>query len=678
VKPRIFRGYGITDGLNGKIVKSVSEGPDGTVWVVNLGQVHWLQEQNTPKIERVGFRIPGAWCNFVDRNGAAWVGALGDGVYRYRDASWFHYSSKQSVFALFQDRGGSVWAGFEDRLARVEGDVLQEIQPPAGLKTVDVRALADDSAGRLYVGLNGGGLLRHSGGQWTRFSKSDGLSDDRVWSLYVDAENTVWIGNYDKGLSRYKAGKTFHFSEPSFRLPKLVGSILEDNTGNLWLSSNRGIYRVAKTELNDLADGKGAALNTIHYGQRDGLATSECMSGVQPVAWKGNDGRLWYATAAGVAVIDPSRLPINSVSPPIAIEEVFMDDTEAPKKSGVVTIPPGKHRLEIRFTALSLTAPEKLRFKYQLEGFDQNWVDVGTRRSAYFTAVQPGHYRFQVKGTNNDGVWSESNATLAVIVLPLYWQTGWFRASALALVAGLGLLGYHHRITTLKRERAAQEEFSRRLIESQEQERKRISAELHDGLGQSLLLIRNRAILNRDNSTPSLPSDAPAQFEAISEAALQAINEVRSIAYDLRPYELDRLGLTKALESIAQRAAAAGGFRTELELDLIDDLLPPEFEINLYRIVQEAVTNAVKYAQAKTLTLILKAQEHALRLVVRDDGRGFALANGLPDPSVKGGLGLVGISERARIMGGQANFESAPGQGTTLTVNIPLPNRERN
>ncbi len=678
VKPRIFRTYGVTDGLNAKIVKSVSQGPDGTVWVVNLGQTHWLQEQKSPKIERVDFSIPGAWCNLVDRNGVAWVGAMGHGLFRYRDESWFHYPSQQTVYALFQDRGGRVWAGFETGLARVEGDTLREIQAPAGLKTMDVRALADDSTGQLYAGLNGGGLLRSSGGAWTRFLKRDGLADERVWSLYVDAEDTVWIGNYDMGLSRLKAGKFFHFSGQSLRLPRLVGSILEDNYGNLWLSSNRGIYRVAKKELNDFADGKIDAINTIHYGQRDGLATSECMSGVQPVSWKGGDGRLWFATVAGVAVVDPALLPRNTVPPPIAIEEVLIDDVELPKQSGAVTVAPGKHRIEIRFTALSLTAPEKLRFKYQLQDFDPDWLDAGTRRSAHFTAVEPGRYQFRVKGCNNDGIWSESAATLAVVVLPHYWQTGWFRTGALALLSGLGLFGYHRRITTLKRERAAQEEFSRRLIESQEHERKRISGELHDGLGQSLLLIRNRAILGRDNSPSSSPSDAPAQFEAISEAALQAINEVRSIAYDLRPYELDRLGLTKALESIAQRSAAAGGFQTELDLELIDDLLPQEFEINLYRIVQEAVTNTVKYAQAKTLTLTLKAQEHALRLVVRDDGRGFDLANGLPDPSVKGGLGLVGIPERAKIMGGQANFESAPGQGTTLTVTIPLPNRERN
>jgi signal transduction histidine kinase/ligand-binding sensor domain-containing protein len=678
VRPRIFRTYGITDGLNARIVKSVSQGPDGTVWMLNQGRIHWLQEHSTSRVEAIPSDIPGAWCNLVDRHGVAWVGTLGAGVFRYRDGSWFHYPSKQTVFALFQDRSSSVWVGYEDGLARVEGDTLREIPAPAGLKTMDVRALADDSAGHLYVGLNGGGLLRSAGGEWTRLSKSDGLSDERVWSLHVDGEDTVWIGNYDKGLSRLKGGRVFNFTGPSLRLPRLIGSILEDNHGHLWLSSNRGIDRVAKKELNDYADGRIDAINTIHYTLRDGLATSECMSGVQPVAWKGTDGRLWFATVAGVAAVDPARMPLNAVPPPVAIEEVLMDDVATVKNATGVTIPPGKHRLEFHFTALSLTAPEKLRFKYQLENFDQEWVDAGTRRSAHFTAVAPGRYRFRVKGCNNDGVWSESTATLGVVVLPHYWQTEWFRASALALLSGLGLLGYHRRISTLKRERAAQEEFSRRLIVSQEQERKRISAELHDGLGQSLLLIRNRAILGRDHSPAALPADAPAQFEAISEAALQAINEVRSIAYALRPYELDRLGLTKALESIAQRAATAGGFRTELDLDLIDDLLPPEFEINLYRIVQEAVTNAVKYAQAKTLTLTLKSQEDSLRLTIRDDGRGFALASGLPDPSVKGGLGLDGISERARIMSGEANFESSPGQGTTLTLIIPLPNRERN
>ena len=182
--------------------------------------------------------------------------------------------------------------------------------------------------------------------------------------------------------------------------------------------------------------------------------------------------------------------------------------------------------------------------------------------------------------------------------------------------------------------------------------------------------------MGREQVVSSAGDTAP--LDAISEAALSAINEVRSIAYDLRPYELDRLGLTKAIESVVERAANAAGFRTELEIELIDDLLPPEFEINLYRIAQEAVTNAVKYARAQTLMLSLKAEGDALHLVIRDDGCGMANLNGMPGPSRKGGLGMVGISERAKIMSGQATFVSAPGQGTTLTVVIPLANYGRN
>ncbi len=675
VKPRLFTIYGIKDGLAGKVVRSITRGADGTVWMLNSDQINWLQEQTQPRVQRVQSDISWASCNLVGRDGTAWVGTLRNGLFRYRKGEWFHYPFERSVLNLFEDRGGVLWLGADHLLARVEGDAIRKIPSPDGGQ-LDVNAMADDSLGGLYLGLNGAGLLRYSRGEWTRFSKSDGLPDERVWSLYVDAENTVWMGGYDRGLARLKAGKIFSFSAPGLRLPGFIGSILEDNYGTLWLTSNHGIHTVSKKELNDFADGTSDAINTIRYTQRDGLATSECASSTQPVSFKGSDGRLWFATMSGVAVVDPSTLPHNTVPPPVAIEEVLIDDAETTKRDGLVTVPPGKHRIEIRFTALSLTAPEKLRFKYQLESFDPGWVDAGTQRVAHYTAVAPGRYRFRVQGCNNDGVWSETSANLAIAVVPYYWQTGWFIGLALASLLGVGVAGYHRRITTLKRERLAQAEFSRRLIESQELERKRISAELHDGLGQSLLLIRNRAVMGREQVVSSAGDTAP--LDAISEAALSAINEVRSIAYDLRPYELDRLGLTKAIESVVERAANAAGFRTELEIELIDDLLPPEFEINLYRIAQEAVTNAVKYARAQTLMLSLKAEGDALHLVIRDDGCGMANLNGMPGPSRKGGLGMVGISERAKIMSGQATFVSAPGQGTTLTVVIPLANYGRN
>ena len=306
----------------------------------------------------------------------------------------------------------------------------------------------------------------------------------------------------------------------------------------------------------------------------------ECGGGAQAAAWKTPDGKLWFATVKGLASVDPGKLRLNRLPPPVAIEEVLIDaqgcelagadgteliaprsTTGQPRQAAnpspittsqrrdstrplrVLVLPPRHDRVEFRFTGMSFLAPEKVCFRYQLEGYDRNWIEGGPQPAAYYTHLPAGRYVFHVTACNDNGVWHATGAKLGLWVLPHWWNTWWFR-----LLGGLALggtfFGWHEmRLHRVRRKRTAHETFSRQLIVSQENERRRIAGELHDGLGQNLVLIRNRAELGLRRFEP--PPALAGQLQEISRAGRQSLEDVRATAHALRPYELERLGLTR-------------------------------------------------------------------------------------------------------------------------------------
>ena len=724
LKPRVFKSYGIQEGLADKVVRSVAEDRDGRIWVLSAAGVNWIRPGQPDRVQKVDFEVPACWTVYPNQRGGVWIGTYANGLFRHDSKGLAPIEELRShVFqALFEDRAGVLWAGSSSELFTLDtkgAGPIKRISEAAGVSQIRPRAIAQDRQGRVYLGLNRGGLLRGNGSEWTRFSKEHGLVSDRIWSLYVDRDDTVWIGTYGSGLSRFQGGRFFNFSDPSLKLPRYVTSILEDDTGYLWFGSNQGILRVLRTELNELAETGRGELNVHWYGASDGLRTIECVGGIQPAAWKARDGRLWFATVSGVSVVDPSRLPFNARPPPVVIEEVAINheavegwtavnsgelsvisdqwsvasgqsfgavkvgprSTEAaahPDKSAlrtphsaVLQIPPGNRRLEIQYTALSFTAPEKVRFKYRLENLDEDWTDAGGRRTAYYQALRPGDYRFRVIACNNDGVWTDRGASLALTVLPHFWQTVWFRL-LLALVGAGSVLALHlRRVRRLNQARLAQEAFSRQLIESQENERKRMAAELHDGLSQELLVMKNRALMGLKHG--GNPLRMTEQFHEISTVATEAIRSVREIAQNLRPFQLDELGLTKAIEATLAKLNYSAGLQFRMKLDEVDGLFPPEFEIHFFRIVQECLNNIVKHSGATEAEVTVTKGSRQVRLVVRDNGKGFACPANATTGASRSGFGLNGLSERARLMGGHCEIKSQPGEGTAITVIIPLP-----
>jgi signal transduction histidine kinase len=298
---------------------------------------------------------------------------------------------------------------------------------------------------------------------------------------------------------------------------------------------------------------------------------------------------------------------------------------------------------------------------------EDEWVHVGARRVAYYSKLPPGRYRFAVSAANRDGLWSESSALLELKVLTPWWSSLWLRLVAAAALLAAAAWLVRRRVAQLQRAHTAQREFARLLIEGQETERARIAAELHDGIGQDLVVIKNRALLALQAS--GTPAPVRSELQQISAIITETLKEAREIAHNLRPYQLDRLTLTAAIKAAVSKAAQGSPVRFATEVRDVDGLLTPEAEINLYRIVQEATTNILKHSGATQATVNVGVEFGKVRLVVSDNGRG------LRQPAQTQGFGIRSMAERARVLGGALEIVSSPGEGTTLMVSAPVPDR---
>ncbi|HYM01203.1 MAG TPA: ATP-binding protein, partial [Blastocatellia bacterium] len=315
--------------------------------------------------------------------------------------------------------------------------------------------------------------------EFTTFTTKDGLTNDTIMAMYQDNDGDLWIGT-EGGLNRFRDGKFTAYTTRDGLFDDLTFQILEDNQGNLWMSCNKGIYRVAKKELNDFARGFIRSITSVPYGVADGMKSKECNGGVQPAGWKSHDGRLWFPTILGVVTVDPNNLGTNTHVPPVQVEK-FVAGRVSINRPTQVRLPPGDGSLEFHFTAPSFLAPEKVQFRYKLEGFDRDWVDAKTRRSAYYTNIPPGTYHFRVIAANDDGVWNTSGASVEIYLAPHFYQTFWFYAFGLLAFAATGTGLYRVRVNGLKiREKVLEKRVNERTAELQQEiaERKKIELAL--------------------------------------------------------------------------------------------------------------------------------------------------------------------------------------------------------
>jgi signal transduction histidine kinase/ligand-binding sensor domain-containing protein len=639
-------------------IYGVAEDASGRVWVTSRADP-FLWERGSFVRLRGHSWWPPDWVLTIEPDADGSVLATGPtGIFKV----WPHRGFERlgdglPVVDVLRDRRGTLWAATTGRgLLRRTPDGWAEVR---GLPSNDVKVVIESHDGALWVGTYGG-LARVSDGALRTWTTADGLSSDRIRSLHEDDAGVLWVGTYDGGLNRFADGRFVAIRKRDGLFDDGAFVILDGGDGRYWMSSNRGVYSVAKQELGAFAAGATKRVSSRAWRAADGMPSSECNGGRQPSGLRAGDGTLWFPTQRGIAVIDPFALSDNTVPPPVVVEEVATERRSI-ALGEPVTLHPGERRIAVRYTANTFVRPDGVRFRYQLAGHE-DWVDAGASRLAPYSYIPPGSYVLKIVAANSDGVWNQEGVALSIRVEPHWWQTGWFQAASslvvLALLAGV----YRQRVSSLKRRQVEQDVFARRLLDSQEAERKRIANEVHDGIGQTLAIIRTRAQLGLSEG------DAPSvrrHLEEISTVALDGIDDVRKVAHGLRPAQLETRGLTRALEALVRQASGSTGIGLDASIGEVDGVVARADEINVYRIVQEAISNMVRHSQARRGYITVEVRGRDLEIRIDDDGVGF-------DPLlVSGGLGLTGIVERARILGGRAAVRSSPGKGTSLVVHVP-------
>jgi signal transduction histidine kinase/streptogramin lyase len=674
LRRQFIRTYSVEDGLSHRNVYQVAKDAEGSIWIGAWDGSLSRFRNGCFATFGAADGLPGTAITalFPDRDGTLWVGCneelrVFDG-YRFRKPAAPQVPARATVNAVFRARDGALWMGLSRGLLRYSGGESKLFTVADGLAANDVRVIVESAGGGLWMG-GYGGLARFEDGRFRPCAACAGLGGENIRALYEDADGTLWIGTYDGGLGRLKSGKLTRYTVRSGLFSNGAFQILEDSRGNLWMSSNRGIYRAAKRELTDFAEGRRDAVTTAGYARVDGMKNVECNGGYAPAGTVAPDGSLWFPTQDGVAVIDPEKAPRNLTPPPVLIESVLLDRHPVPFDRPV-RVPPGAQSIEIQYTALSFIKPELVRFRYRLAELDSAWNEAGRRRTAFYSHVPPGHYVFEVTALSSDGVWNTAGRRLEISVAAPFYRTWQFEALLTLCAAGAVAFAWKWRVAPFERRQAEQRAFSRQLIDSQENERKRIAAELHDSIGQRLVVVKNLAMLFlRRQGQDDAAGGKFAAIEEISSEAGLAIAETREISYNLRPFQLDRLGLTKAVEALVRTASAASQTHFTTELETIDDALPEESRISFYPIVQECLNNIVKHSGASEAKVSIGRAGGQVVMSISDNGRGF-LAGAKVSAGSKSGFGLTGMAERASLLGGSFEIRSTPGNGTVATVTI--------
>jgi signal transduction histidine kinase/ligand-binding sensor domain-containing protein len=709
-----------SDGLSGDFIHDLFEDREGNIWVAtmngldrfrNLAVVTYSTKQGSDGA------VLGA------RDGSIWFGTY-DGLDRLNNGQVTVYRQRSiraiagvrevavsglpdhGLGSLFQDSVGRIWVGTRAGVGYLDHNRFISTAVPGGT----VGALTADSTGNLWIVNQNLGLFRLSpsnevqrfpwvilghkdpadplaldpflGGLWLGFyqggvvyfrdgqvrasySADNGLGEGQVNDLRIDRDGTLWAATQG-GLSRLKNGRVATLSSKNGLPCDTVHWTIEDDDHSVWLYMACGLVRIARSELDAWAaaseprpPGSGPAIHVTVFDSSDGVRTVADLGTYTPHVAKSN-GRLWFSTPTGLSVIDPRHLPFNKLSPPVHIEQLIAD-----RKTYQARLPPLVRDLEIDYTALSFVAPEKVRFRYKLEGHDRDWQDAGTRRQAFYNDLPPRDYHFRVTACNNSGVWNEAGASLDFSIDPAYYQTTWFRLLLLAAFLAVLAAMYQLRVRYLRRQ------FNIRL-EERVGERTRIARDLHDTLLQSFhgVLLKFHAATNL---LPGKPDEAKKTLETVINQARQVVVEGRDTVYGLRSSTVTTNDLARSISSLGEELAtgptgqSSPCFQVRVEGKAWD--LHPIVRDEVNRIACEAVRNAFLHAQAGRIEVEIRYDERQLRLRVRDDGKGM-------DPNVldegrAGHYGLPGMRERAKLIGGKLAVSSELDSGTEVELTVP-------
>jgi signal transduction histidine kinase/ligand-binding sensor domain-containing protein len=679
-------------------VRSFLADREGNLWVGTIGRglIRLRRAPLRAYGRDEGLSDSGFNAVFQDREGRVWLG--GDSLYWF-DGHRFHlFPGVTNVRAIAQTRDGDLWFGGYGGLQRWRLGVLSSFK----IEAWPVRAIYQDREGALWIGAlmeeHPGGLYRfregkldkvpgisdvnqiiedRDGGLWVSgiqkllymrgsktvvYDQKRGLPEHSV-DIHQDSTGTLWIASYGGGLTRLRDGRLTSITTNDGLPNNMLAGMLEDTRGNLWISSTQNIFCLRLKELNDLADGRISSVLPVSYGAAEGMRSSESDVG-SPAGLETHDGRIWFPTMRGVVAIDPTAG--NRLPPPVVLEEAWANKLML-ARNGRTSVPPGNNTLDFRFTALSFSAPEKLRFKYRLEPFDKDWVDTRTRRTAHYTNMDPGEYSFHVVAANNYGIWSDQEARVRFVLQPYFYQTNWFRAACAASMLILLWGAYQFRVRQLAHQ------FNMRL-EERISERSRIARDLHDTLLQSFqgLVFRFQAARYQ---LPDRPEEASGALDSALVSADQALAEGRSAIQELRSEPFNESKLERMLLDMGRELASSqNGEHGSPPLRVIAEgkrrPQRPMIGEEIYRIARELLRNAYRHAQARNIEAELRYDVDAFLLIVRDDGKGID-PKVLKDRGRAGHWGLPGMYERAEGIGARLDFWSETGAGTEVRLTVP-------
>jgi signal transduction histidine kinase/ligand-binding sensor domain-containing protein len=660
-------------------IQSICEDTNGIMWGATRNGVLISRTNGewSPALTNASFSGT-VICVAAGRDGAIWLGTRSGEVVRLMDTNYTIWnpeaaSADGSICALLPSSSGDLWI-ITSRIQRLHDGQLQDMHPTQGR----IFAIAEDAAGNIWIGAKGT-VMRFDGKDFVDESPRLPVANRTIPCLYGTRDGSMWISCGGVGLLRFKNGQVGQVGTEQGLFNNFISQIVADDEGWLWFGSDRGIFKIRQQELEQAMDNTAVQLRPIVYGRNEGLPSLEALfssaSPVQPLAIHSHDDRVWLLMHTGVVMADPKTLPENYPAPQVLLTQVAMDgkiiasygnvaptqtvaNLEIPAARIPLSLPPGHRHLEFDFTAIHLAAPENVRFRYQLVGIDNDWIDSKTARRAEYSRLTEGDYQFRVEACIGDGVWSETPATISLSVAPFLWQTWWFRASALILFTGsvIAIVRYiSFRRLQLKM----------RMVEQRaalDKERTRIARDLHDDLGGSL----NSVALSLDmmQREPPEPESINRKIHHCSTMVRQVARSVDEIVWAINPRNDT---LRYVVDYISQFAvefmhAADIPCRVDLPDTIPDRLLSPEARHSLFLVVKEALNNVARHARASEVRLRITTVDNQVAITIEDNGRGFERA-----PDNASSDGLRNMRQRMEEIGGQCDMTSRPGTGTRVS-----------
>jgi signal transduction histidine kinase/ligand-binding sensor domain-containing protein len=698
------------EGLTGDTVLAALEDREGSIWVATTAGLDRFRRRN---IVPGGFPFSGesALAILTDRQATVLAGN-GHSLMQFRNGGLSILATirmgigsrfpETGIRSVYSDPEGAFWLGGHGVLTRVAGEQVENVELPTDVLPGywDIEAITRDHAGDLWVSIQQHGVYRRHQGVWSHFGRLEGLATERTpVTLWTDVDGRVWLGYAGAQIVRLQGQEVRDYTSDGLQIGAvtfiggrgnhiwLVGrvglalfdgnafrtiaseadanfngitGVVETDNGDFWLNQASGVAHVSAAEIAARMRDARHKLRYQLFDFRDGVPGSATPNGPLPSAVLAGDGRIWMSGSNGTYWVDPTRIYKNPLPPPVAIEGIYAEDRRYdPSETSRLPVLPSNVRIE--YTALSLSIPERVRFRYQLEGVDNGWQDAGTRRTAYYTRLPPGHFVFHVIASNNDGVWNQTGAVAVVVVPPAFFQTTWFMAICVGATGGIAWLAYRWRL----RQIAAHMNVR---LEERVTERTRLARDLHDTLLQGFqgLMLRLQALHDL------LPQgEAKDELEHTLDRADQVVAESRMAVHDLRLSTVAGNDLAQAVRAMGDELSGENSATFDLLVEGRVHGLHPIVRDEIYRIAREALRNAFMHARARHIEAEIIYAENLFRLRIRDDGEGIApaiLEDGRP-----GHYGLPGMRERAAEIGAKLDIWSGVGTGTEIDLSIAGP-----